>query len=495
MPGWDTLPAMIDANQSNLDQTMREWTLDDWLDALERRHPQVIELGLGRVGTVWARLAAPLPAARVITVAGTNGKGSVVAFIEAAAMACGWRVGAYTSPHLVRYNERIRIAGMEAADDDIVRGFQKIESVRGDIRLTYFEFGTLAALLLMAQAQPRLDLAILEVGLGGRLDAVNIIDADVAVVTTVALDHQDWLGDSRAAIAREKAGVARAGRPVVVGERDFDAALIQAITDIGAIPVRLGHEFDTWADGDAHRFGMAGRDAIDMPLHLPLAAPCQWENAATAITALSMLPVPDPVVPPGGSHPGADGAGSLSPDDRDVASGRATHAESTPFDLAVAVSGLAQTRLPGRLERLSTAPDVVVDVGHNPQAAAMLAEWLRGEGAGTTTDAVFSALADKDIEGIVSPMLPLIRRWYVGGLRDATPRGLVAEDLVERIQRLAALEPRLHESFSGVSISAHVSIGDALAAARSAARKDERVLAFGSFHVVAEVGKSLRAGL
>src|SRR5690606_35806442 len=189
-------------------------------------------------------------------------------------------------------------------------------------------------------------------------------------------------------IAREKAGVARAGRPVVIGERDAEPALIQAITQAGAIAVRLGQDFDIWTQGQARHFAISEGDAVELPGHLPLAAPCQWENAATAIAALSMLP---------GIHPAA-----LPGSDR-LAATEHRDATAIPFNLAVAVDGLARARLPGRLERVATAPDVVVDVGHNPQAAAMLAQWLQGEGAGIATDAVFSALADKDVEGIVLP--------------------------------------------------------------------------------------------
>lgn len=404
-------------------------TLDAWLAELERRHPRAIELGLDRVERVWRALAAPAPAKRVITVGGTNGKGSTVAFIEAAAGALGWRVGTYTSPHLFRYNERIRLFGADADDTAIVAAFERIEAARGDTPLTYFEFGTLAALLLMAEAS--LELAVLEVGLGGRLDAVNIIDADVSVVTTVALDHQDWLGETRAQIGREKAGIARAGRPFVVGERNAEPALLAAAEAAGARVFQLGRDFD-------------GLPAT-APKRLPLAAPCQEDNAATALAALVAL-------------------------DADV-------------DMAKAATGLASARLAGRLQTLRVRPDIVVDVGHNPQAASVLADWLGAHPA--ATDAVFSALADKDIEGITGALAPHIRRWHLAGLETVTSRGLNATALAQRLAGIIASD----------SIVQHPTVVDALQAARAALRPDERLLVFGSFYTVAEAGQALAEGL
>ena len=203
---------------------MHPQTLDQWLDRQLRSHPREIELGLDRVRSVWQRLGAPAPASIVITVGGTNGKGSTVAFLESILRAGGHRVGAFTSPHLLRYNERIRVQGADASDSMLVAVFDRIEHARGETPLTYFEFGTLAALLIFAESS--LDIAILEVGLGGRLDAVNIIDADAAIVTTIDLDHQDWLGHDREVIGREKAGIFRNGRPAIIGEPDPPQALI-----------------------------------------------------------------------------------------------------------------------------------------------------------------------------------------------------------------------------------------------------------------------------
>lgn len=425
--------------------------LDAWLARLEQRHPRSIELGLDRIGRVWRALGAPRPAARVVTVGGTNGKGSTVAFLAAAASACGWRVGAYTSPHLWRYNERIRIDGAEVSDDALVAAFERIESVRGNTPLTYFETGTLAALLLMAGEQPVLDLAVLEVGLGGRLDAVNIIDADVAVVTTIALDHQDWLGTDRDAIGREKAGIARAGRRLVIGETAPPHGLLAAARDRGADPFRFGIDYtlETSASG-ARTLRLRGH-ALALPDALPLPAPCQWHNAATALTALALV---------------AD-------------------ASATRVDLQRAALGLSQARLDGRLQRLHASPEVVVDVGHNPQAAAEIADWLGTHGAGRTTDAVFCALGDKDIAGVVRALRDHVRHWHVAGLTDAGPRGLSGDAVAALVA--AEVPP--------ARITVHADVAAALRAALAAAARDERVLVFGSFHTVAEAGRAMSRGL
>src|SRR5579859_454571 len=261
-------------------------TLDEWLSYQERVNVRSIELGLDRVRAVWQRMGAQPPARRVITVGGTNGKGSTVAMLEAMLTAGGQRVGCYTSPHLLRYNERIRIEGREAGDEALVASFERIEAARGEIPLTYFEFGTLAALDLFARAG--LDVAVLEVGLGGRLDAVNIIDADVAVVTTVDLDHMDWLGPDRDRIGVEKAGIARAGRPVIVGEADPPLGLLQALERIGARVERAGVDFSVQREATGWRW--AHRDGTAWALPDPaLAAPVQYANAAASVAALHAL--------------------------------------------------------------------------------------------------------------------------------------------------------------------------------------------------------------
>ena len=311
--------------------------LSQWLEYIQRQHPESIELGLDRVREVATRLGLGRPAAQVITVAGTNGKGSTVAFIEAIARAGGWKVGAYTSPHLLRYNERVRIEAEEVADDALVAAFAVVEAARVDTPLTYFEFGTLAALWLFQRAS--LDLVVLEVGLGGRLDAVNLVDADVAVVTTVDIDHTGWLGSDRESIGREKAGIARAWKPLVLGEVDPPSSVLRHAYAIGANAIRLGSDFFHEPVDAAHwRWREVGAE-----LRLPaprLAAPPQRANASTAIAALRALPRALPE--------------------------------------AAFAQGVATATLPGRLQCLQRdGVEIVLDVAHNPQAARELAAWLR----------------------------------------------------------------------------------------------------------------------
>ena len=417
-------------------------TLDQWLSYQERVNVRSIELGLDRVRAVWERMGAPAPARRVITVGGTNGKGSTVAMLEAMLSAAGQRVGCYTSPHLLRYNERIRIGGHDADDDALVASFERIEAARGEILLTYFEFGTLAALDLFARAG--LDVAVLEVGLGGRLDAVNIIDADVAVVTTVDLDHMDWLGPDRDSIGVEKAGIARAGRLAVVGEADPPSGLLQALERIGAKVERAGVDFSVERLSSGWRW--RHRDGATWTLPDPaLAAPVQYANAAASIAALHGLQAQD--------------------------------ARLATKDLALAAAvGVRSAQVAARLQVLPGDPALVVDVGHNPQAARALAEWLDAR-PGVRVHAVYGALSDKDVAGVIGALGTRIAHWHLAGLAQDTPRGLTAEALAEQ---LAAVLP-------DAGYEVHADVRSALKAARSSARPGECVLAFGSFFVAAAV--------
>ncbi|NID15221.1 bifunctional tetrahydrofolate synthase/dihydrofolate synthase [Luteibacter yeojuensis] len=416
-------------------------TLGEWLAYQERTHPRDIELGLERVRSVWEAMGAPRPAPIVITVGGTNGKGSTVALLEGMLRAAGYRTGCYTSPHLLRYNERIRIDGEDVEDDALVASFERIEAARGGTPQTYFEFGTLAALDLMARAA--LDVAILEVGLGGRLDAVNIVDADVAVVTTVDLDHQDWLGNDRDSIGREKAGIARAGRPAIVGEANPPEGLLEALRAIGATLVQSGIAYSANVEaaiaaptGDS--WSWVHRDGTVLELPFPaLAAPIQLANAATAIAAIHVL------------GPRLD----VSP--------------------AAIRSALAAVQVAGRLQRIAVHPRTLVDVGHNPQAARALAAWLDAQPSGGHVLAVYGALADKDVAGVVEAIGQRIDRWFVAGLDRDTPRGLAAEPLAAT---LAAVLP-------GAAVSPYPNVSAAWAAAREAATADDTVLLFGSFFV------------
>ena len=419
--------------------------LSQWLEYIQRQHPESIELGLDRVREVATRLGLGRPAAQVITVAGTNGKGSTVAFIQAIAGAGGWKVGAYTSPHLLRYNERVRIEAEEVSDDALVAAFAAVEAARGDTPLTYFEFGTLAALWLFQRAS--LDLAVLEVGLGGRLDAVNLVDADVAVVTTVDIDHADWLGSDRESIGYEKAGIARAWKPLVLGEVDPPSSVLRHAYAIGANAIRLGSDFFHEPVDAAHwRWREVGAELL---LPVPqLAAPAQRGNAATAIAALRALPRALPE--------------------------------------AAFAKGVATATLPGRLQCLSRdGVEIVLDVAHNPQAARELAAWLRSRPPAPTV-AVFAALADKDAAAMVQALAGQVGHWYLAGLEQAG-----------RGQEVDSLAARLDGTVAGVATgvsSGDARVADALARAIAAVAPGGRVLVFGSFHTVAEALQALRSG-
>ncbi len=415
-------------------------TIADWLDTIERRHPKSIDMGLDRVREVAVRMRLGRPANRVVTIGGTNGKGSTVAFLEAIARAGGWRVGAYTSPHLLRYNERVRIGGREADDAALVAAFETVEAARGDTSLTYFETGTLVALHLFETAD--LDLAILEVGLGGRLDAVNIVDADVAAITTVGLDHQDWLGNDREAIGFEKAGIARAWKPLVLGEDDPPANVLRHAYAIGASALRTGCDFFFEPlDGGRWRWREVG---FELELPMPkLSAPVQLRNAATAIAVLRAL--------------------------------------DAPFDAQAFATGVADAHVGARLQAFELdGVRVLVDVGHNPQAAAALAEALAAQDRGGRTHALYAALADKDHPEVVAALASAVDAWHLAGTLDAGARGLGADALALRLAgTAAALAPQ------------HADIATALPALLATAHRGDRVLVFGSFYAAAAALQAL----
>ncbi len=411
-------------------------TLTAWLDYIQAQHPKTIAMGLERVRAVAERMALAKPARHVITIGGTNGKGSTVAFVEAIARAAGWRVGAYTSPHLLRYNERVRIDGADVDDASLVEAFAAVEAARDGILLTYFEYATLAALWLFARSD--LDLAILEVGLGGRLDAVNIVDPDVAVITTVDLDHQDWLGDTIEAIGAEKAGIARAWKPLVIGDDDPPSSVLGHAYAIGASAVRIGCDFFFERDEDDGERWRWREIGCELELPMPqLVAPVQLRNAAVAIAALRALPV----------------------------------------DLAEVafIEGVREARVAARLQRFERdGVEIVVDVGHNPQAARALAAWLEATPVAGPTHAVFAALGDKDMVAVVAALADRIDRWWLAGLDDAGPRGLTVDAFAERLAGTAA-----------ATGARSTSVAEALAAARRDALAGARILVFGSFHTAA----------
>ena len=408
-------------------------TLADWLDFIERQHPNSIDMGLDRVREVASRMRLKRPARRVIAVGGTNGKGSTAAFVEAIARAQGWKVGSYTSPHLLRYNERVRIDGREADDADLVAGFEAVHAARGETPLTYFEYGTLCALWLFSRS--KLDLAVLEVGLGGRLDAVNMVDADASIITTVDLDHQDWLGEDIEAIGFEKAGIARPFKPLVLGDDDPPASVLRHAYAIGAQSWRIANDFFAEPiDAETWRWREVG---FSMTLPMPaLAAPVQLRNAACAIAALRAL--------------------------------------RARIDKRTYAEGVAAAQVAGRLQRIERGGvEILVDVGHNPQAARALAAWLRKQPKRRTL-AVYAALADKDAAGVVGALAEGVDGWHVAGLADAGPRGQGVEDFA---QRLAGTE--------AAGAVRHADVAAALEAAIAQAAPDGRVLVFGSFHTAA----------
>ncbi len=418
-------------------------TLADWLERIAQLHPEEIELGLDRVAQVAAAMQLGRLGKRVITVTGTNGKGSVVAFIDAIARAGGYRVGAYTSPHLLEYNERVVIDGVPVSDEELVAAFEAVDAAREETPLTYFEFGTLAALWLFARAD--LDLAVLEVGMGGRLDAVNIVDADVAVVTTVALDHVEHLGRDREAIGREKAGILRSGKPCVVGDAAPPQSLLQHAARLGTPLLQLGRDFRIAAKPDRSWSWQSGAEHFDLPAP-GLTAPAQHGNAAMAIAALRAVQPP------------------------------------LPLDAAAMALGVSEVRLPARMQVIPGPVEIVLDVAHNPQAAQQLAQWLMRHRARGATQAVFAALADKDVANEVAAMMNLIDVWRLAGLPNMGKRGQSVEALW---QQVAGLLQR-------AIVTRHASVARALLEARHYAQPGDRIVVFGSFHTVAEALKELQ---
>jgi len=409
-------------------------TLSEWLAYLETLHPKAIAMGLDRVSAVFGRLGVALTCP-VITVGGTNGKGSTCALLECMLRAGGYRVGAYTSPHLLRYNERVRIDAADATDDALLEAFAAVESVRLTTPLTYFEFGTLAALCLLARAE--LDVAVLEVGLGGRLDAVNVIDADVAIVTTVAIDHVDYLGTTREDIGREKAGIFRPGAYAICADRRPPTTLLAQASAIGARLLRIGIDYDFTAhDGQWSYRGPGGtRHGLPTPA---LRGAYQLANAAAALAALDVL------------------------------------RDRLAVSMGAVREGLVSVELPGRLQVLPGRPVTVFDVAHNPQAAAALADALASMGFHPRTWAVFGIMADKDIDSVIAALLPRVDRWYIASL--PPPRGATALDLRLRLEA-AGVAPAYIRDFTDPA--------SAYRAAREAVAEADRIIVFGSFLTVA----------
>jgi dihydrofolate synthase/folylpolyglutamate synthase len=399
-------------------------TLVQWLEFVERQHPKSIALGLERAAAVWARMGLRITAP-VITVAGTNGKGSTCAMLESILRWGGYRTGLYTSPHLVQYNERVRIAGAEASDELLAASFEAVEAARGDTPLTYFEYGTLGALWVFAQE--KVEALVLEVGLGGRLDAVNIVDADCAVLTSIGIDHVDYLGPDRESIGREKVGIFRPGRPAVIAEPQPPGTVLSA----AAKQFLLGRDFG-YVDQESQwsYWGPAGkRGGL---AHPALRGAMQLRNASAAMCALDTL------------------------------------RERLPLGMQDIRRGLAEVELPGRFQVLPGKPQVILDVAHNVQAAQVLADNLASSGFAPEIIAVCGMLRDKDIAGVLGALGPRITRWHFASLQG--PRAASAAELSRVIAG---------ECFD--------SPAQAFAAALSRAGENDKIVVFGSFLTVGEV--------
>lgn len=411
-------------------------TLPQWLAWQEQLHPSAIDLGLARLNRTLGRLGWRRPACPVITVGGTNGKGSCVALLDRILAAAGYRVGTFTSPHLLRYSERIQIAGREVSDASLIAAFERIADARDADTLTFFEFNALAALLVFETAG--LDAMVLEVGLGGRLDAVNAVDADAALVSSIALDHCDWLGSDVESIGREKAGIFRSGRPAVFGSRDMPGAIQTVADQVGARLLRLGREFDHRRQGESWSWqGVATRyDALPPPA---LVGDIQFDNAAAVLAVLESL-----------SH-------------------------RLPIERAAVEQGLREVRLPGRFQILSPgvagAAEWILDVAHNPAAAHTLAHQLAARPTAGRSIAVCGILGDKDMAGVAEELRGSFDEWLVCGLDSA--RAVAPAELARRLAEHGA---------NIVAIAPDVVAACAAAQARAGA--GDRIVVFGSFLTV-----------
>jgi dihydrofolate synthase/folylpolyglutamate synthase len=410
-------------------------SLEQWLAYQGQVHPQAIDLGLERLRVVLDRLKWRQPDVPVVTIAGTNGKGSVSAYCAATLRAAGFKVGTFTSPHLRDYRERIRLDDRLASPEELVAAFEKIEAARGAVALTFFEFNALAAFLIFETAE--LDAWVLEIGMGGRLDAVNVVDPDVAVVTSIGLDHQEYLGDTLEAIAREKAGIFRAGKTAVIGGREPSLVLESAAHELKSPLKRLAIEYNYVLDGAGWRYRGTHWDLPHLPAPA-LRGDVQFTNAATALAALEEL------------------------------------APRLAIPAAAIARGLTEVRLAGRFQIIEPgkrSPAWILDVAHNPDAARVLARNLHANPISGKTLAVCGILADKDAAGIVSELDHCIDAWWCASIDGARGRsGLnLAEAVREEVQ---------------ASVAAADDVAAACAAALKAAEAQDRIVVFGSFHTV-----------
>ena len=419
---------------SRTDASLRFSSLEDWLGWLETLHPRKIDLGLGRVKKVLLAMGLERPPYRIITIGGTNGKGSCVAMLESIYRRAGYRVGAFTSPHLWRFNERVRVDGEEASDEELITIFRAINAARGDVTLSYFEYSAVTAIAKFAHEG--VQIALLEVGLGGRLDAVNALDPDASMIVSIDLDHQAWLGDTRDAVALEKAGILRRARPAIIADRDPPAALLEYAQSLGCALHLLGRDFDYELPPDGGwRYQAAAWKSPTLPVP-PFGGRVQLGNVAACVAAVQSLRAELPVAE------------------------------------AALAGGIERARLPARLDRrLVDDVEWIFDVAHNPAAARILADELASCAKCSRTIAVFAAMADKDVAGVVDPLIPIVDEWIVTradserGASESTVMGVLTE---------------LHAN----SVTAHPVVAEACHYARSLAASGDRVLVFGSFYMV-----------
>ena len=414
---------------------MRFATLSEWLAWQEQLHPSEIDLGLERVAKVYHRLIPHQSRHKVITVGGTNGKGSSVAMLQATLQAAGFQIGCYTSPHIVKYNERITLNGVEVDDQTLCQAFERVDQARGEISLSYFEFGTLAALDIFNQHD--LDAVVLEVGLGGRLDAVNIVDADVALITNVDLDHQAWLGNDREAIGFEKAGIMRAGRPAVFGDSRPPQSLLRHAEAIGAELYCLEGDYQYQVHSSGWRWSSSNgsREALPMPA---MRGDYQLQNAAGVLMALECLK------------------------------------DQLPVSQADVRNGLLSAKVAGRFQIISSPIRQIFDVAHNPHAVEQLKANLEAMQPLGRSRAVFAMMADKEIAQVIEIIKPQIDQWYIGGL--SIPRaastdqlvGLLNEQGITELQKLPTIADAYHQALSDSGPA-------------------DQIIVFGSFYTIAAV--------
>jgi len=412
-------------------------TLEGWLEWQEQLHPAEIELGLERAGGVWSNLAGERSKPFTITIAGTNGKGSTATFLERILISAGYRVGCYSSPHLISYNERVRLQAMPVSNEQLCDAFQEIDCARDVISLSYFEFGTLAALQIFSQTA--VDIQILEVGLGGRLDAVNIIDADISIITSIGIDHCDWLGDSREEIGFEKAGIFRPLKPVISGEPNLPDTVIKKAEEIGALLKQVGVDFNYSLQESSWNWESKSRQFKTLPL-LKLEGEQQLRNASVALAAIEALPA------------------YLSVDEEAIR------------------TGLSSARLSGRIQWLDNEHKILLDVSHNPESAKVLAQYLQKRKTKGAVFALFSFMADKDIEEILAVMNPVVDNWYW------IPLVEVARAADKKQIEMAFSSCKLQQPESHFS-----DLAEGLAAARKKAEPADCIVVFGSFYLASKL--------